>query len=550
MSDQEGKSSFDLGKLGEIANSKRVTRRGVLQGVAAAGALAALGPVASACGGSSSSSSSSASPSSAGTPKKGGHIKSGVTGGSAKDTLDGHIATTEPQITEAWQIYDSLLGWDQQGKLKMLLAEEYTPSADARSHTVKLKSGLTFHNGKPVTADDVIFSFQRILDPKTLAIGALALAGLKPDAIKKVDDLTVTFTLDKPNAIFYEPLAYYNNAIVPVGYDPKGASGAIGAGPWKVTSFTPGQQVEFDAFTDYWGEGPYADKLTMIEFADPTARLNALLGGTVDHIDSVDGSQAGVIQKTPGYKLLESQSGGWDPFTMRVDQKPFSDVRVRQAFRLIFDRPQIIEQAWAGYGRLGNDMYSPFDPGYPKDLPQRVQDLEQAKSLLKQAGYNNDLTVELVTSTAVGGNMVQAAQVFAQQAKGAGVTVKVNKVDAGVFYGNDYLKWTFAQDFWGTRNYLFQTQGGTLKTAPWNETHWGSDAEWNKIVAEAFKTVDDTKRNELVTAASTIEYERGGLVVWSFNTLLDGHSDKLTGVLPDYWGLSACRSRYNLMSFV
>ena len=140
----------------------------------------------------------------------------------------------------------------------------------------------------------------------------------------------------------------------------------------------------------------------MIEFADPTARLNALLGGTVDHIDLVASSQADVIKSTSGMKLLEAKSGGWDPITMRIDQKPFDDARVRQAFRLIVDRTQMIEQALGGHGWLGNDMYAPFDPGYPKDLPQRVQDLEQAKSLLKQAGYDNNLTVQLTTSTAVG----------------------------------------------------------------------------------------------------------------------------------------------------
>jgi peptide/nickel transport system substrate-binding protein len=551
VSDQEGKSSFDLEKLGEIVNSKRVTRRSVLQGVAAAGALTAFGSVAAACG--SSSSSSSASPSSsgaAGTPKKGGAIKAGIGGGSAKDTLDAHISTTETQISTQFQLYDSLLGWDAEHKLVNLLAETYEPNSDGTVHTVKLKSGLTFHDGSPVNADAVVFSFQRILDPKTAAIGKDQLAGLSPSGIKKVDDLTVTFTLDQTNVIFFEALAYYNNAIVPVGYAPKGATGAIGTGPWKVTNFSPAQQVEFTANTNYWGEGPYGDTLTMIEFADPTAKLNALLGGTVDHVAVIDSAQASTVKSTPGFKLLDSKTGGWQPFTVRVDLKPFSDVRVRQAFRLIMDRQQMIDQALGGYGWVGNDMYAPYDPGYPTALPQRMQDLEQAKSLLKQAGYDNNLTVELVCSTATGGGGVQAAQVFAQQAQGAGVTVKVNKVDPSVFYGSDYLKWPFAMDFWATRNYLPQTALGTQPTAPYNETHW-NDPAWLAIVKEAFKTVDETKRNGLVTEAMTIEYNTGGNMVWQFSNLLDGYSDKLTGVLPDTWGAeSACKCRYNLMSFV
>ena len=286
----------------------------------------------------------------------------------------------------------------------------------------------------------------------------------------------------------------------------------------------------------------------MIQFADSTARLNALLGGTVDHIDLVEAGQTEVVKANADFTLLQAKSGGWEPITMRIDAKPFDDVRVRQAFRLIADRQQMIDQALAGYGWLGNDMYGQFDPGFPKDLPQRVQDIEQAKSLLKQAGYDNNLTVVFNTSDAVGAGQVSAAQVFAEQAKLAGVTVKVKKLDANVFYGDNYSKWILAQDYWGTRNYLPQTTLITTPNAPYNETHW-KDAEWQKIIDEAFRTVDDAKRNELVAAAEKIEYERGGLLVWQSNILLDAYSNKLGGVIPDSWGQSACKNRYNLMYF-
>jgi peptide/nickel transport system substrate-binding protein len=538
-----------IGKLNGIAQ-KRLTRRGLLKGGVGIAAVTALGsPILAACG--SSGSTSSASSPSAAAPKKGGHIRSGVTGGSAKDSLDAHTAyLDEPQIAMQWQLYDSLLGFDPDHKLIMLLAESYEPNATATVFTVRLKPGLEFSNGKTVTADDVVWSYQRILNPKTAAAGTDLLTGLSPTGIKKLDARTVSFTLDTPNAIFYESLAFFCNAIVPVGYAPtKGPSGLIGTGPWIITSYSPGQQAEFKANPNYWGTGPYADQLTMIEFADPTARLNALLGGTVDHIDLVQSAQASAIKAAPGFKLLQAKSGGWDPFTMRVDQKPFDDLRVRQAFRLIANRQQLIEEALGGYGWLGNDMYGPLDPGYPRDLPQREQDLEQAKSLLTQAGYNNDLTVELVTSTAVGAGMVGAAQIFQQQAKGAGVTVKVSQVDPSIMYGSNYLKWTFSQDYWGTRNYLAQTELSSSPKSPYNETHW-KNAQWQTIVNQAFKTADTTKRNELIAAAEKIEYEDGGYIVWQFNTLLDGYSDKLGGVIPDTWGQSACKNRYNLMYFV
>ena len=533
-----------------MTDNRGISRRSFLKGAAALCGAAAVGsPILSACGGSSGSA-SSASPSAAESPKRGGHIRSGVTGGSTKDSLDVAVAyLTEPQIAMSWQLYDALLGFDPEHKLINLLAESWEANSDATQYTVKLKQGLEFHNGKTVTADDVIFTYERVLNPKTAAAGVDQLRDLSPGNVKKLDDLTVRFTLDRPNAVFWEALAFFPNGIVPVGYDPKpNGEGCIGTGPWIITSYRAGEQADFKPHPNYWDVGPYADALTMVQFADATARLNALLGGTVEHIDLVESGQTKVITSNPEFTLLQAKSGGWEPITMRIDQKPFDDVRVRQAFRLIADRQQMIDQALAGYGWLGNDMYGQLDPGYPHDLPQRTQDIEQAKSLLKQAGYDNNLTVVFNTSDAVGAGQVSAAQVFSEQAKLAGVTIEVKKLDAAIFYGDNYGQWTLAQDYWGTRNYLPQTTLITQPKAPYNETHW-KDAEWQAIVDEAFRTVDETKRNELVGAANKIEYDRGGLLVWQSNVLLDAYSNKLGGVIADTWGQSACKNRYNLMYF-
>ena len=529
MSDQEGKSSFDLGKLGEIANRKRVTRRGVLQGAAAAGALVALGPVASACGGSSDTG-TSASPSAAG-PKKGGSLRVGIVGGSAKDTADPHMASFEPDIAIQYNVYDGLLGIDENALVVNHMAEEITPNADGTVWTARLKPGLTWHDGKPVTADDVVYSMERIIDPKAPKTGAALLSGLKPGGTVKIDDLTAEFRLDPANVILPEALSARVTQLVPVGFDPKTP---VGCGPFKLTGFKPGEQFTFAPFAEFWGGSPWVDDLTIIEFGDETARVNALMSGEVEAISNLPTSQAKVIETTSGLMVLNAETGGWRPFTLRMDVKPFSDNRVRQAFRLIVDRQQMIDQAYSTYGAVGNDMYARYDPGTP-DLPQRVQDLEQAKSLLKEAGYEG-LTVELVTSSgALGADEVAAAQVFAEQAKGAGVTVKVKKVDSGVFYGEDYLTWPFAQDFWYARGYLSQTGQATLPGAPYNETHW-ENAEWLAIVQEAFRTVDEAKRNELIGQAQTIEFNEGGYIIWSFRNQVDAYSDKIAGLKEDKLG--------------
>ena len=542
MSDQEGKSSFDLGKLEEIANSKRVTRRGVLQGAAAAGALVALGPVASACGGSSDTG-TSASPSAA--AKKGGSLRVGIVGGSAKDTADPHMASFEPDIAIQYCVYEGLTAFDQQALVSNRLAEEIASNTDGSVWTCRLKPDLTWQDGKPVTADDVVYSFERIVDPKDPKTAVASLAGLKPGGTVKIDDLTVEFRLDPPNVIFPEGLAFRGSQLVPVDFDPQNP---IGCGPFKLTSFKPGEQFTFAPFADYFDGSPLVDDLTIIEFADDTARVNALNSGEVEAISQLPMTQTSVIEASDGLVLLNAETGAWRPFTMRIDVKPFSDNRVRQAFRLIVDRQQMIDQAYNGFGAIGNDMYAPFDPGTP-DLPQRMQDFEQAKSLLKQAGYEG-LTVELVTSAgALGADEVAAAQVFAEQAKGAGVTVNVKKVDSGVFYGEDYLTWPFAQDFWYTRNYLAQAGQATMPGAPYNETHW-ENAEWLAIVNEALTTVDEAKRNELIGQAQEIEFNEGGFIIWAFRNQVDAYSAKIAGLDPSRLGIPLGNWGFRTVYFV
>ncbi|MBV8943900.1 MAG: hypothetical protein JOZ95_00650, partial [Solirubrobacterales bacterium] len=208
---------------------------------------------------------------------------------------------------------------------------------------------------------------------------------------------------------------------------------------------------------------------------------------------------------------------------------PFNDVRVRQAFRLIVDRQQMIEQVLLGQGRVANDMYSPYDPAYDTSLPQRHQDLEQAKSLLKAAGHEG-LKVELVTAAIFQG-VQAAAQVFAQQASAAGVKVAIRQVDTTTFYGPNYLGWTFAQDFWATRQYLPQVAQGSLPSSPFNETHW-ADPTFIKLIQQARAQLDESKRNEILLHAQTIEYERGGYIIPYFSDQVDAYSTKLTGFEP------------------
>jgi peptide/nickel transport system substrate-binding protein len=177
--------------------------------------------------------------------------------------------------------------------------------------------------------------------------------------------------------------------------------------------------------------------------------------------------------------------------------------------RLIVDREQMVGQALNGQGRIANDLYAPFDIAYAKDLPQRQQDLPQAMYLLKQAGHEG-LQIELVTSSGIGAGAVEAARLFAKQARGAGVDIRVREVDGGVFYGPNYLQWPFALDYWFTRGYIPQVYQGSQPDSPYNECHW-NDARFSGLVHQACGELDVTRRIQLLREAQKIEYDSGGV---------------------------------------
>ncbi|MEA2228916.1 MAG: peptide/nickel transport system substrate-binding protein [Solirubrobacteraceae bacterium] len=506
-----------------------LTRRDMLRQAIAGGATLGAGGLLAACGGSSGGSGTTTAGGGNTANAKlraGGILRVGATGGGAKDTIDAHLPTVDTDIMRAWNLYESLaVRTPHFSELQMLLAESIEAEGGKPDRwVVKLKPDLTFHNGKPVTADDVIFSLRRITDPKNPKVGNASISYIDRKGLKKVDDLTVRIPLQFANANFPDDLGQYFNAIVPADYDPKTP---VGTGPFKYQSFTPGQRSVFTKNENYWETGkPFVDQLVIIDFPDDTARTNALLGGQVDAIDNLPASQVAGVKGNPNLRVLISETGAWQPFTMRIDASPFDDNRVRQAMRLIVDRDQMVQQVLSGQGRVANDLYAPYDPAFAKDLPQRKQDLEQAKSLLKQAGREN-LTVELVTAPVFQG-IVEAAQVFAEQAKGAGVRVKVKKVDSGTFYGDNYLKWPFAQDFWATRTYLAQVAQGDLPNSPFNETHWGK-GKFEGLVRQARAEIDDAKRAEILHDAQKMQYDEGGYIIPYFSNIIDAYSAKLGG---------------------
>jgi peptide/nickel transport system substrate-binding protein len=507
-----------------------LSRRELLRRGGAIGGAAAVGvPLLSAC----ESGSEQATSAGAQRPQRGGVLRLGVSGGGSSDTLDPLAATTNMDYQRAAALFDYAYWPNDEFVIQPQLVEEATPNGDASVWTVRLRDGIEFHDGKTLDADDLLFTIRRIFE---LDFSGLAgrFAVVNRGGMRKLDARTVRIPLKQPFSIFPNQLAQL--PLVPVGFDPKRP---VGTGPFMFESFTPGQESTFVRNPNWWGgfwnvKGtPYVDSLRIINFDDDSARVNALLADQVDAIDQVPFGQTKVIEGQ-GFELFNVSTGNWRPFTMRVDVPPFDDVRVRQAMRLIVNREQMIEQALSGFGELGNDLYSPQDPVYKSaDIPQREQDIEQARSLLRQAGQE-DLRVELVTSPIQAG-VVEASTVFASQAKEAGVTVDIRRVDSGTFYGDNYLKWPFAVDWWTPLPYLDQAVTADGPTAEYNETHF-NDREFNGLYYDALAETDDAKREQLQHEMMRIQHERGGYIIWGFVNTIDAHSERVQGMKPTVYG--------------
>ena len=512
------------------AEGDRIGRRQFLRGAGiGAVALPGAGMVLAACGGSSQASSSSAAPD--GSPKHGGTLTAGFSGGTSADTLDPLNAIDNVETAYSAGMFDSMIEIGRDGLPHLQLAEEITPSSDGRTWTIRLRRGISFHDGRELTADDVLYTLRRIANKQHPAVGAPQLFGLELAQLAKADKYTVTVPFSEPYATFDQALATYYFPVVPVGFNP---AKPVGTGAFRYQSFSPGQRMTMTRNPDYWQTGkPYVDRIVINNVADETSQINGLISGQFNLIDYLSGSSIAIVQ-SGGARVTISQGGSWNPFTMRTDKPPFDDVRVRQAFRLLVDRSAMRDTVFNGHGMIGNDLYAIFDPVYDHSIPQRDQDLEQAKSLLKQAGHEK-LAVTLVTSPIAQG-VVDSAQVFAQQASAAGVAVKVQEVPTSTFFGPNYLSWTFAQDVWFYNPFFPQIALSDVSSAPFNETHY-SDSKYLALYRQGLATVDTDKRTEIAHEMQTIYHDNSGYIIPCFSPTIDGHSASVQGVQPSKIGL-------------
>ena len=269
-------------------------------------------------------------------------------------------------------------------RLRPVLAESWKPNQDGSVWTFKLRQGVKFHNGKTMSADDVVATIDRLADPKNASNALSAFSGvLSKGGTKKVDDDTVEFHLDAPNGNFpyYVSSDNYNTIILPADYAGDFEKNFIGTGPFKLEKYTPKVGASFLRNPDYWGPKALPERTEFSFYADIQAQIVALQGRVVDVVAQVPVLQGMALLNDPKVDIISLRSSAHTQVHMRTDMAPFTDKRVRRAIALCLDRQKIVKGLFRGRSDIGND--SPFAPVYPSTdtaVPQRDLDIARPRS--------------------------------------------------------------------------------------------------------------------------------------------------------------------------
>ena len=336
-------------------------------------------------------------------------------------SLDPHKTVKAGTREVMFNVFEGLLKPDASGNLNPAVAESYTVSDDHLLYTFKLRSGVKFHNGQDVTPEDVIWSYQRCAEPDSAdIIQVAAFAGVEMYA--EGDD-TVCFQLQEPSNEF---TSYLTTAILPKDYTEQDTQ-PVGTGPFKFVSRTAQESVVLERFDDYWGEKPELTKVTykIIENADSI--LLSLQSGAVDVFAHLTTTQ--IAQLGDGFHVEEGTMNLVQALYLNNAEKPFDDVRVRQALSYAVDRQQILDLAFDGYGTLlGSSMYPAFSKYFDDSLTDYyTYNTEKAKELLTEAGYPNGFDMTITVPSNYQPHM-DTAQVIVEQLKAVGINATIQPV--------------------------------------------------------------------------------------------------------------------------
>ena len=461
---------------------------------------------------------------------KGGTLKSGMQGGASTDSLDPATWASDVPISFGRTWADTMVEVGPTGEIEFRIAESVEASADAKTWVFKIRDGVEFHNGKTVTAEDVVKTLQRHADENSKS-GALGI--VKGIADMKADGKNVVLTLDSANADLPYLMADYHLMIQPNGGMDAPDAG-IGTGAYKIVENQPGVRHAGERFENYWDaeNRGHADSVEITVINDATARLAALQSGQVHMINRVEPKVVSLVKRIPGVTVENVSGRGHYVFIMHVNTPPFDNNHLRLALKLAMNRQEMVDKILQGYGSVGNDFpINASYPLFPDDIPQREYDPEQAAFHYKKSGHSGSILLR--TSDVAFPGAVDAAQLYQQQAKAAGIDIEVKREPGDGYWSEVWNVKPFSTSYWSGRPVQDQMYSTAyLSTADWNDTKFFRP-DFDKIIIAARAELDQAKRKELYREAALMVRDEGGLILPMFNDFIDAVSDKVGGWVKD-----------------
>lgn len=433
------------------------------------------------------------------------------------------------------QVCDYLVTLDADLVLKPGLAESWTPSEDGKTWTFTLRQGVKFNHGKDFNADDVVFNINRLIDPDTAS--AFSGAASYVTGAEKVDDYTVNIFTDRVAADFPYSLFLYVAAILPADWPGDFYTNPWGTGPFTITEFVPEERIVFQRREDYWQMGedgqplPYLDGSEFVVYADDLAKLSALQEGSL-HLVNATRELKDQYEAIPGVLFIPVQTANLDVAVMKYNEEPWTDARVREAFKLCFDRQAYIDTRFLGMAIPADDH--PIAPGMyplaPANQTPRQQDYEQARQLLADAGYPNgfELTLLYIDPQSDGGYTEPFSVFMASQLEPAGIRVTLQPdPDYWGKWLDDWGPFHLGASNWAQKNTASEMFNLAYRTgAVWNETHW-SNLEFDDLLTQFDQELDQEKRRGQLEQLCNILSDEGPVMIPAFRQDSAAISEKL-----------------------
>ncbi|MBT9385112.1 ABC transporter substrate-binding protein [Pseudooceanicola sp. CBS1P-1] len=467
----------------------------------------------------------------AATPVSGGSLRAAGWSSSTADTLDPAKASLSTDYVRCCSVYNRLTFLDEHGEVQMELADDIATD-DAQTWQITLKSGVTFHDGKTLTADDVVYSLKRHLDP---AVGSKVNSIAKQmTEISKVDDKTVKIVLAAANADLPTILALHHFMIVADGTTD--FTKANGTGAFVMETFEPGVKSVGVKNTNYWKpEGPYLDSFEFFAISDNNARVNALMSGDIQLAASINPRSMRLLKGNSNVATSVTTSGNYTNLNMRLDLNPGDKAGFVEGMKYLINREAIQKSVFRGLAEIANDQpVSSANRYHNPNLKPREFDPEKAKALFDKAGLLGT-EIPIVASDAATAS-VDMATIVQQSGDQIGMKFKVDRVPSDGYWSNYWLK---APVHFGninprpTPDILFSLLYAS--DAPWNESQYKSP-KFDKMLVEARGALDDAKRKEIYWEMQEMVANEAGTAIPVYISNVDALSSKVGGLKPNPLG--------------